>query len=775
MTVVLSDYIEAFRVSGAAVPIASQVAGSTRTLTDLGTTSTPPRSASYNGTRGAEFRTSSFAASSPQALGTAVSSGLNSLLYVSSKIKTFTYLCKFRPSKTGLTVLSLTPVGGLFSATNMGATSWAHNQPCFVFIRQVAGASRVLVSVMGALFDTTIATQSSGAATTEPSDDTAIQVIGVVVTGSTTTNNQIDSVKLIHVTQTGIRRTYTLGAHRAASLLAYASNPSAGQYLAIGSGTSTTSNAIGTGAKTFTTQSGLLYVATGLLRVWRTSDPTKWMEGTVTSYSGTSLVLNVTDTSGAGTFTDWTIGRMPTFQTALVSTAATAQIQNGGSTNPADGYTITIGGVTYTIKTSVAAATKASATLNFNAAKTVAQTDKAVHVVIAGFRLRGVCGTGSGGVTQPGGMAGDAWLYAGSADFAANEIHKAITGQYDGTNNFRVPASPASGNNSGKDWSLSSSNARTFSTKFVLHSSDGVNTVTIQAFVAGVAGNATTLALADPNATRIISSISGTAASPAAWSATTAYLIGDSVLSGGLVYICVKAHTNFVPANATYWILGTYVTFTGGTDDPPAASVLRGANWAATQTNLIRAIMHTGTPGTDYSADLTTAHPTVTAAANGTSIDLTARLLGTAGNGHALSQSGATFTLVAFAGGVNGADADHVLIGADAAESFSNLIDCLNLTGARGRTYGSPTTLNLDVTASLQEASRVLLASKASGEGGNSCSLVTTVTGLTIYDEFGDKVVAALVGGNAAPPFVAASGARPDNSDLRIYAGGWSV
>lgn len=40
---------------------------------------------------------------------------------------------------------------------------------------------------------------------------------------------------------------------------------------------------------------------------------------------------------------------------------------------------------------------------------------------------------------------------------------------------------------------------------------------------------------------------------PAAWSAVTAYTPGSAVSSGGINYVCVLAHTNQVPPNATYW------------------------------------------------------------------------------------------------------------------------------------------------------------------------------------------------------------------------------
>jgi hypothetical protein len=39
-----------------------------------------------------------------------------------------------------------------------------------------------------------------------------------------------------------------------------------------------------------------------------------------------------------------------------------------------------------------------------------------------------------------------------------------------------------------------------------------------------------------------------------AWSSATAYVVGDEVLLGGLIYECVLANTNHTPPNATYWL-----------------------------------------------------------------------------------------------------------------------------------------------------------------------------------------------------------------------------
>jgi len=68
--------------------------------------------------------------------------------------------------------------------------------------------------------------------------------------------------------------------------------------------TSTTSNTIGTGTKTFTVASGLNITAQD--GVTASSGPNQLI-GLVTSYSGTTLVINVLQTIGSGTYTAWSI------------------------------------------------------------------------------------------------------------------------------------------------------------------------------------------------------------------------------------------------------------------------------------------------------------------------------------------------------------------------------------------------------------------------------------------------------------------------------------
>ena len=72
---------------------------------------------------------------------------------------------------------------------------------------------------------------------------------------------------------------------------------------------SVTSVAIGTGAKNLTVDVSKSYQPGMSVKIARTSSPSNWMHGDVTSYnSGTgALVVNVLAIFGSGTFTDWTI------------------------------------------------------------------------------------------------------------------------------------------------------------------------------------------------------------------------------------------------------------------------------------------------------------------------------------------------------------------------------------------------------------------------------------------------------------------------------------
>lgn len=71
--------------------------------------------------------------------------------------------------------------------------------------------------------------------------------------------------------------------------------------------TSTTSNTVTTGSKSFTVVAGLNLIPALPIVVTAAANSAVTMTGTVTSYSGTSLVINVTSVTGSGTYTAWNI------------------------------------------------------------------------------------------------------------------------------------------------------------------------------------------------------------------------------------------------------------------------------------------------------------------------------------------------------------------------------------------------------------------------------------------------------------------------------------
>lgn len=78
---------------------------------------------------------------------------------------------------------------------------------------------------------------------------------------------------------------------------------------------STTSNSISTGSKTFTVSTGQNYVAGGAVTFISGINS---MRGTVTSYSGSTLVVNITAINGFGTFTSWAVTQLANWPGACV-------------------------------------------------------------------------------------------------------------------------------------------------------------------------------------------------------------------------------------------------------------------------------------------------------------------------------------------------------------------------------------------------------------------------------------------------------------------------
>ena len=72
-------------------------------------------------------------------------------------------------------------------------------------------------------------------------------------------------------------------------------------------GTSTTSLLIAVASKTFTTQAGLPFVAGEWVKAASTANAANYMYGKITSYTSTTLVVNVSVNGGSGTLADWKI------------------------------------------------------------------------------------------------------------------------------------------------------------------------------------------------------------------------------------------------------------------------------------------------------------------------------------------------------------------------------------------------------------------------------------------------------------------------------------
>lgn len=83
--------------------------------------------------------------------------------------------------------------------------------------------------------------------------------------------------------------------------------------------TSATSQAISTGSKTFAVPAGVAGFTNGqFLRFQSRGNGANHMEGTITSYAGTSLTVNITFAAGSGTLNDWNINIGNIFQCPIV-------------------------------------------------------------------------------------------------------------------------------------------------------------------------------------------------------------------------------------------------------------------------------------------------------------------------------------------------------------------------------------------------------------------------------------------------------------------------
>jgi len=161
----------------------------------------------------------------------------------------------------------------------------------------VAGISANVTAVAGIAGNVTTVAGITANIAAVVADEVDIGVVSTSIAGV----NAVASIDAAVTTVAGNNAAVSTCANNIAAIIA------APDYAAALQGTSTTSLAIGTGAKTFTTQTGKQFAAGQYVIAVSDANAANYMFGTVTSYAGTSLEMNVISIGGSGTFADWTI------------------------------------------------------------------------------------------------------------------------------------------------------------------------------------------------------------------------------------------------------------------------------------------------------------------------------------------------------------------------------------------------------------------------------------------------------------------------------------
>jgi len=155
--------------------------------------------------------------------------------------------------------------------------------------------------------------------------------------------------------------------------------------------TSTTSNEIGTGSKTFTVEASKPYQVGTPLRITDTAAPsTNWIDAIITSYSGTTLVVDAVAYAGSGTKTAWSIN-IGGGGTSYTGTLPIAQGGTGATTQAAARTNLGLGTGDSVEFAAITATTFTSTGIDDNATSTALTIDS------SGAALLGTTSAGSAG------------------------------------------------------------------------------------------------------------------------------------------------------------------------------------------------------------------------------------------------------------------------------------------------------------------------------------------------------------------------------------------
>lgn len=222
-----------------------------------------------------------------------------------------------------------------------------------------AGSATTATTQAGAA--STSATNAASSASAASTSATAASGSATAASGSASTAS---SAATSASTSAGTATTQATNAANSATAAATSATESAASAANL-RGTSTTNVAIGTGSKSFTTQSGKAFaVGADLLITSDASPTTNLMRGQVTAYSGTSLTMNIVSVAGSGSYSDWTIrvsgasgsngvnGWTPVLATVADSARRVQQVidwTGGTGSKPATGLYVGATGLTATI------------------------------------------------------------------------------------------------------------------------------------------------------------------------------------------------------------------------------------------------------------------------------------------------------------------------------------------------------------------------------------------------------------------------------------------